>query len=213
VVLFGVNPAALGPTLDRLHQSAARPVAVEVHNRASAEARALPVSEPWVLAVGFEEKAATVRWQVETLLTELKAAPVRGTVAVAGDEARPVWDGLCRRPTGDGLLLTGAARPSRLADALLSPALDGSRVAAHGLSGPFSVESSATAAAAASEQLLKLRSAVGDGYMTVRRRPAGWEGWVPPPAPPRCDHSLMLAVKRALDPTDVFNPGRLPFPA
>ena len=210
VVVFGLNPAAVGPTLDRLHASAARPVCVEVYNRAAAVARRLPVAEPWVVAVGFEEKAVTVTWQVETLLAELKAAPVRGTVAVRDADAGPLWDAITGRPAATGLLFRGAARPSRLVDVLLSPALDGSCVAAHGLSGGFTVESVAATATAASEQLATLRAAAGDGHVSVRRRPAGWAAWRPPTAPPRNDHALMLAVKRALDPTDVFNPGRPP---
>ena len=79
---------------------------------------------------------------------------------------------------------------------------------AHGLSGGFTVESTATTVAAANDQLAALRAAAGDGHVSVRRRPAGWEAWQPPAAP-RGDLALMLAVKRALDPTDVFNPGRL----
>ena len=207
VVLFGLNPAALGPTLDRLHASASRPVAVEVYNRAAAEGR-LPVAEPWVLAVGFEEKAETVGWQVETLLSELKSAPARGTVAFRGADAGLLWGAMTRRPTGDELLLAGAARPSRIADVLLSPALANDRVSASGLVGTFAVESVATTATSAGEQLLALRAAAGDGHVSVRRRPAEWDAWVPPAAPSRGDHALMLAVKRALDPTDKFNPGR-----
>ena len=113
VVLFGLNPAAVGPTLDRLNATAARPVCVEVYNRAAAEGRRLPVAEPWVMAVGFEEKAVTVVWQVETLLAELAAAPVRGVVTVHDAAAAPVWDMLTRRPSADGVLLRGggAAEP------------------------------------------------------------------------------------------------------
>ncbi len=208
VVLFGLNPAALGPTLDRLHQSASRPVAVEVFSRAAAEDRRLPVAEPWVLAVGFEGKAETVAWQVETLLAELQSAPARGTVSHRGADAGPAWDAITRRPAGEGVLFGGTARPSRLADVLLSPAVAADRVSAGGLVGTFTVESSATAATAAGEQLAALRTAAGDGHVGVRRRPAGWENWRPP-AGRRGDHALMLAVKTALDPTDVFNPGRL----
>src|SRR5262249_3441531 len=67
-VAFGCDSSSLAQVLDVLAASKTRPVAVEVLN---------PAPNDWAVTVGFEEKAAAGRWQVETLLSELKGAPVR----------------------------------------------------------------------------------------------------------------------------------------
>src|SRR5262249_5577375 len=77
-VAFGCDSAALAGVLDSLAVSKARPVAVELLNaEARRAAHVLPsLAAEWVVVVGFEEKAAAVRWQVSTLLDELKSAPI-----------------------------------------------------------------------------------------------------------------------------------------
>lgn len=75
-VCFGCGSASLRAVLDVLAGSRTRPVAVETLNPDAARACSLPATSDWTLYVAFEEKAAAVRWQVETLLTELKPLTV-----------------------------------------------------------------------------------------------------------------------------------------
>jgi len=48
-----------------------------------------------------------------------------------------------------------------------------------------------------------------NGNVTVRRCPPGWKKVLPVWGKDRGERELMRAIKRTLDPDDVFNPGRL----
>ena len=90
----------------------------ELLNAAAARAAgvSLPESDPWVIVVGFEEKAATVAWQVATLKDELKAAPVRDVTEFRGAACEPAVGGADRvaAPAGVAVELQGerAAEPA-----------------------------------------------------------------------------------------------------
>lgn len=216
---FGVNAAAVGPTLDRLHASASRPVAVELLNRSAAAAvtktaeTPLPASDPWVIVVGFEEKAVTVAWQVSTLLAELKAAPVRDVAEARGAEAERLWAALAGLPeaAGSPFVVKATNRPSRTATVaaalaaahpdLLVQAHAGNGVVYGHLSSPDLTPERASAILAAVPS--------DDGSVTVRRCPPGWKRQLPVWGRPRGDWAVMRTVKQTLDPADVFNPGRL----
>src|SRR5262245_7048987 len=87
---FGVMPDNLAAVLDLLHASACRPAAVEVLNAPAATACGLAADRPWVVVVGFEEKPATVAWQKETLLADLKAV----TWSAVAEHGPDFWDKL-----------------------------------------------------------------------------------------------------------------------
>ena len=78
ILTLGCEDVNLGPLLDRLHASRTRPVCVDVLNAnavrtvAAASRAALP-SAPWVVVVGYEDRAETVDWQVQQILTEVAA--------------------------------------------------------------------------------------------------------------------------------------------
>ena len=58
--------------------------------------------------------------------------------------------------------------------------------------------------------LAKLREeASGAGNLVVRRCPTAWKKSLPIWGTPRGDLPLMKAVKKRLDPKQLFNPGRL----
>lgn len=213
LVAFGVNAAAVGPTLDRLHASASRPVAVELLNAAAAKATGIKLSEfdPWVIVVGFEEKPTTVTWQVATLRDELKAAPVRDLTEFRGVACDPLWAALVAlqdRPESR-LSFKAGVLPSQLAafvsDAmaahsdLLIHAHAGNGIAFGHIETELSVERASAILAALG----------GASHLMVRRCAPEWKQVLPVWGNTRGDRDVMRTVKRTLDPKDVFNPGRL----
>jgi glycolate oxidase FAD binding subunit len=200
VVTFRVGDAALGPTLDRIHASESRPMAVEARRS----------GDGWLLACGFEEKAVTVNWQVETLTKELAGAPVRGTTLTRDGS---VFD-LTTPPSADaGITLKVNTAPGNTAVVATAAATVHPEVAvvAHAGNGIVFVhppeELGVERVSSAVAELTKLTTA--NGNVTVRRCPPEWKKVLPVWGKDRGDRELMRTVKRTLDPDDVFNPGRL----
>ena len=218
---FGINAAAVGPTLDRLHASASRPIAVELLNAAAARLLAqrcrleLQGTDPWWIFTGFEEKTVTTRWQTDTLKTELKTAPVHEWMEWTGPMSELVWQGLTDLPdAGTGFAIQASIYPSRVAEfisrlAALHPDLvihahAGNGIVYAGFPEEVSLEQART-------WLAELRELAGTcrGRVLIRRAAVDWKAslslWGPPPT----DWRLMRTIKATLDPTDLFNPGRL----
>jgi len=213
LVAFGVGAAAVGPTLDRLHASQARPVAVELLNREAAARSGLPLPEtdPWVILCGFEEKAVTVDWQVRELKAELAVAPVRDVTDFRDPAA---WSALSELQTGtdNGVSLKANVRPSAVAAFVSVAAQSDVAVHAHAGSGIVFVhvphEDKPDRAANLIAALSKLTT-VGNANLVVTRCPSEWKSSLPVWGRDAGDRAVMRTVKRTLDPTDVFNPGRL----
>jgi glycolate oxidase FAD binding subunit len=192
VLAFSCASDSLAGILDLLHASKSRPVAVEVLNPAAWRATGIgvPVASEWVIAVGFEEKAATVAWQLATLRDELKAAPVAEITEVS--PRVDVWSaitGLQLRPESRFISKTSVL-PSRLADAVTKSSA--SLIHAHGLTGVIWTHDDTPT----------------DGAM-VRRCTAEAKKSQAVWGKPTADWDLMRHVKKTLDPDNVFNPGRL----
>jgi FAD/FMN-containing dehydrogenase len=167
----------------------------------------------------FEEKGATVPWQVSTLLAELSNAPVIAAEPLTDADPNALVRDLTDAAAGwlpDGsvarFVWKASVRPSRTAEfcttaAGLSAALS---VRAEGLTGiVHGVVAAELSELAAGDMLKKLTALAGDGSVVVRRCPPGWKGVLPVWGRPTADAAVMRQVKRALDPADVFNPGRL----
>ncbi len=193
VVALGCDAAALGAVLDRLAASKTRPIAVELLNAAAwRETRiGAPVTAPWVIVVGFEEKATAVRWQVETLIDELKAVSVRDVTELPDTSIFDALTALQLR-TGTRFLGKLSVLPRKLADTILELPSD-SLVHAHALNGVAWVHS---------DEVLP------EGA-TVRRCPAERKKALQVEGPVPSSWELMRHVKQTLDPDNVFNPGRL----
>ena len=190
-VCFGCRPAALGSVLDRLASSKTRPVAVELlSSTAWRETRPdLPVTDEWVVVVGFEEKAAAVRWQVATLLDELTLAPVRDVMGLPDASVFDAITALQLRPESR-FIGTRSVLPSQLAGAVQNPSAP--LVHAHALTG-----------------VIWAHGELPSEGAVIRRCPSERKKSLPVWGAPPSGWELMRHVKKTLDPDNVFNPGRL----
>lgn len=224
VLAFGLNAAAVGPTLDRLHASASRPVALELLNSAAARAVSatagvkLPEFDEWVLVVGFEQKSTTVAWQVSTLKDEMKSAPVRDLTEWRGPSCDPIWDALVALQNGADSRFGVKANvlPSRVATvaAETAAAFPGGCVFAHagnGIVSGFAAAGEEFSAEKAAGIVARLTTAsdTANGNVVVSACPPAWKKSLPIWGQPRGDRDLMRTIKATLDPQNLFNPGRM----
>jgi glycolate oxidase FAD binding subunit len=192
-VVFGCAGESLAAVLDLVHASKSRPVAVEVLSAPTWRiAGASPSSgSEWMIAAGFEEKAATVQWQRSTLLDELKAAAVRDVSEIADPVA--LWSAITalQLRAESRFIWKASVLPSRTAEELRR--LPAAIIHAHALNGVIwahDVENFSDEAI--------LRRCPLESKKTLRvwgKPPAAWE--------------MMRHIKKTLDPENVFNPGRL----
>jgi glycolate oxidase FAD binding subunit len=199
-LVCGSSAAELGPLLEALHGSQTRPVAVEVLNAAAWEALELPPERPqapWLVVVGFEEKAATVRWQMATLRQELSRQQLPEPAA-EWLQPRGLWQRLTDGPDVSlrPVVEKVRVRPSQMAERLLELDGPGVLLQAHALSGIVWRQS--VEPRGGSEAILWRAPA------TYKQQRPIWGHAVPGPT-----WEFMRQLKRTLDPDNVFNPGRL----
>ena len=195
-VRFDLGNAAVGPTLDRLHESKARPAMIELSS----------IAGGWRIECGFEEKAETLAWQQRTLMDELRGAPVQDL---------QVFDGLpTLAPTfDDGVLVKVNVQPSGVAGVALAAraAHPAAQIVAHAGSGIVYVhlpdDATKGQTATVLGELTKLVSAANCN-VTVVRCPTAWKSTLPIFGPDSGDRFVMRKIKKALDPRAVFNPER-----
>ncbi|MBX7105454.1 MAG: FAD-binding oxidoreductase [Gemmataceae bacterium] len=191
-------------TLDVIHSSATRPVAVDLLNARGARATGLDCADgEAAIAVLFEDSIAAVDWQAEQVTRELAGAPRR----LAPERARAMEARLVSSPAVEGcdvsLLVT--TRPSAVAECFARTAGDGVWHA-QAMSGIVRIGRSAAPA----EWATHVANVVGPagGNVVVRRwpanvpdRPAVW-------GRPTGGLAMMQAVKAQFDPRGLLNPGR-----
>jgi FAD/FMN-containing dehydrogenase len=189
-------------------------MAVEVENGAMA----LDWNElglgPHLIACAFEEKGATVDWQIATLKKELVTSPVTDVRSFSGADAVKLLAlfAHAQLPREDHVALKATTTPSGVA-AVLGAAVgySGAKVHAHAGSGIVWVhlptELGVERVSSVIAELTKLTT--HNGNVTVRRCPPAWKAVLPVWGKDRGDREVMRAIKRTLDPDDVFNPGRL----
>jgi glycolate oxidase FAD binding subunit len=191
-VVFGCDGPGLAGVLDLLAASKTRPVAVEVLNRAAWHAANLTPSfvTEWVVAVGFEEKGAAVRWQVSTLLDELRTAPVREPVELPDTGLFGAITELQLRRESR-FIGKRSVLSSKLATEMPNP--QSFLLHAHALNGVLWMHG---------------EDALPDGAV-IRRCPVERKKGLPVWGAVSPGWELMRHVKQTLDPDNVFNPGRL----
>lgn len=211
LVAFGCDPAGLADALDRLHASASRPVAVEVLNRAAADAAGLTGTAPWMVVAGFEEKQATLSWQVNALLGEMGPALGRYAASVHQPDAPGLWRGLAesqRRPDSRFVWKAGVL-PGKVAE-LVTTATARTPYLVHGSALNGVVWFHAAAEPDGSElPWLEGRITAAGGNYAMARCPTDRKATLRVWGRPSGDRDLKQHVKQTLDPGDVFNPGRL----
>jgi glycolate oxidase FAD binding subunit len=214
VVTLPCTSDNLVEVLRRIANSATRPTMVSVAN-ASAAALVGSNSPAYSVAVGYEEKAATVAWQVSKLNTELPAELTSRASEFQGDLAGKLvrqWTGFPlaaqRGLTFKANLLPAATaefliRADRLAPrpALLAHAANGI------VFGHLPEETTLDQAKAIIVELTQ-HAVMQKGNVVITRCPAAWKAVLPVWGMSTPDRVLMRAVKNKLDPSDVFNPGR-----
>ena len=206
VVRLVCSAAELGGVLDRLHASKSRPVVADITSDHST------VGAAWAVWAGFEEKAETVEWQVQTLLEELKHAPVTDVTAERGPAALERLESLVN-PIESKFVIKANVRPSALARFANAAAESNDyRIQSQALNGILTastvMDMSFEKALLEVNRLAAIAAECG-GNLTIRRCPASWKSRLPVWGRPGPDRELMKHVKRTLDPKNVFNPGRL----
>ena len=195
---------ALAGVLDALAASRTRPVACELTR----------ADNGWTVTVGFEEKAAAVKWQVSALLDELKPLAVRDVCESPNVSFITANTALQLRPESR-CIGKASVLPSQLASYVCDQALafPDSLIHAHALSGVIWVHNQephydpttkSPEQRAALERLVKVNA-----NSVVRRTPTSTNDTFAQTMFTPETRGLMRHVKRTLDPDNVFNPGRL----
>jgi glycolate oxidase FAD binding subunit len=220
VVLLGCTSAGAATILDELHRSRTRPVCIDVLNDAAVRALnqqtpGLLPEAPRLVVVGFEEKSATVVWQLEQVEREVSAAALLSRQTRVGAASDALWNRLTDLPlwAEAGLSFKASLLPSATTDFIEQAASlpDGLVLQAHAGSGivvGHAPRSLTRERAAAMLTLLQGTAVAAHGNLVILRCPPEWKATLPVWGTPRDDGWLMRTVKEKLDPRNVFNPGR-----
>jgi glycolate oxidase FAD binding subunit len=167
----------------------------------------------WPVDAGFEGNHNAVAWQVECLQKEFHDVGLSVCSADVGPTARnrlpvihrDIW--YCRGRAN--LRAGGIAEFCRLAGSIeeftFIDAIPESGIVHFGL---FDRAEWPIARATESLRLVAELAAAGLGNIVIERCPSEWKKSLPVWGRPPADLALQKAVKQALDPKDLFNPGR-----
>jgi glycolate oxidase FAD binding subunit len=208
-------PEVLETVLNKvLATTATRPTMIGVANAPAAQLLGSKVSD-YLVVVGFEEKAATVAWQVERIGQELPR-DVRATDSeFQSDLASLLVQKWADFPLTNPGGLTFKANVVPAATAELFRTADGMAprpaLVAHAANGIVYGHLPADIGPERAKEMLDElgRFAAGHaGNVVVVRCPSAWKAVVPVWGRSTPDRVLMRAVKDKMDPGRVFNPGR-----
>jgi glycolate oxidase FAD binding subunit len=222
VVTFGCREP-LSAMLDLLHRSQTRPVIIDVADGESGFVSDSPNPSknsicPWQVFVGFEGSSEVVTWQAEQLCREVEPSDPQRLLRVHGSNAEHHYRFLMSHHTGAGnsLMLRASLAPSGVVPFLIDALQADLDVWTHAQAGNGVVRVGFTGGAIR-DNLVMFREAVNSllnhaaahgGNVVIERCPSEWKKSLPVWGRPPADLALQKAVKRALDPNNLFNPGR-----
>ncbi len=207
------NPKSLADTLDQLNKSGTRPIALEFLNgsgeRTVAQGLGLPTGSG-ILAIGYEDNAGSVRWQIDRLKSELG----RNDIAILeGVDAQRLWEALTdfQAVRAGPVSFVANLRPSSVASFV--EALDPERWSAQSHAGNGIVRAHALGEwtlEGMTQPIKKFQSlaARDGGNLILARCPTVWKESLQVWGEPRPDWAIAARVKTALDPHAAMNPGR-----
>ena len=211
---------AIDAVLERLVTSQTRPIATEVLNGKAARqlrgeiSQAVPVESP-VLCLAFEGTELETAWQVEAVRAEISEFRPREMVTIDLENSDALYAALVEyQAASDDPLSFQATLPlSRTAEFLA--VADESEIALQAHAGNGIVighlPDRCTDGPAAARLIAPLRKHAErhGGALVVLNCDAAWKQDLTLFGTPRGDAGIMRGIKQALDPHDVWNPGRL----
>jgi glycolate oxidase FAD binding subunit len=207
------NRTSMSSTLDGLNTSATRPIAIELLNAPASlvagRGLGLPTGD-LILAIGYEDNARSVRWQLDQLAKELGRSDF---AIVEGTDVAPLWEALAEFQAAwlGPVTLVANVPPSRVAPFV--ERLDPQEWSAQARAGNGIIHAHATCErsldqTAAQVDALRRTAVESCGNLTVSRCPTDWKNRLRVWGEPRADWAIAQRVKAALDPHHALNPGR-----
>jgi glycolate oxidase FAD binding subunit len=207
------NLERLASARGQLNTSGTRPIALDLLNPAGArtvgQGLGLPTGKG-ILAIGYEDSARSVRWQLDRLAEELDRTDF---AIVEADEAEGLWNALTHFQSAHAGPVSFVAnlRPSSVVS-FVEP-LDPVRwsVQAHagnGIVRAHAVGDWSLEAVAVQVEGLRRLATQGGGNLVISRCPTEWKDRLRVWGEPRSDWALGERVRAALDPVAAMNPGR-----
>lgn len=197
-----------------LAKTLTRPTIVSIANGEAGSRLGLNSTQPTAI-IGFEEKSATVRWQVSQLNQELPDEIERYASEFQGEMAKGVIHRWTDFPLAPPTAATFKANvlPAKTTEFFmfadsLSPKLALVAHAGNGIVFGHLPRESTVEDAKVVLNRLRSEAVSRGGNLVVTRCPTSWKSVIPVWGLSTPDRVLMRAVKEKLDPGNVYNPGR-----
>jgi glycolate oxidase FAD binding subunit len=206
--------------LQKLVTTQTRPVAVELYNAKGTERLAatgsvkLPTGR-YGLCLVLEGSEAEVRWQVQTLLSEMRVAKPAEELVLTPTEATAIQSAMtefCSAPA-DQAVAHLSVPASQVAGIVSQLTLQGMAIQSHAASGIVHALLSDRHMAPENlpafwDKVVELATSVG-GTATLSGGSERSRDPLPVMGQRRPDWSVMEGIKKSLDPHDLLNPGRV----